>query len=156
MKYISIVFFLLAARLSAQVDTLVVTQDHFSSKKVCKGSKCKYWVDNRRVSKEEFDKHLNEPNIGTCKPCYLIQLDKKKNQMFEGDFYTDCCIGVYILRYSNGKIKVKGQYNVPTKDLLEKDIFKLGYCRPDGEWTYYKENGDIEKKETYKNGELVK
>jgi antitoxin component YwqK of YwqJK toxin-antitoxin module len=61
-----------------------------------------------------------------------------------------------LTRYPNGKIKVKGQYKVPPKDILGKNMYDSGYCRQTGEWKYYKENGDLEKTEVYKDGELIK
>lgn len=146
-------FFLLTLRLTSQVDTLTVVQDHTILEFKCTGSKCKYFVDKRLVTRAEYEKHKNEPSVATCKPCYLRQMNNKGNLMYEGDFYTDCCIGIYIKRFANGKIKVKGQYRIPATKIPD---FNKGDCRPDGEWKYYKENGDIEKIETYKNGELVK
>ena len=151
-----IFFLLITLSMTAQVDTMTVVSDHTTIEKKCSGSKCKYWVDNKLVSPKEYNKHLNEPSMATCKPCYLKQKDSNGNILYEGDFYTDCCIGTYIKRYSNGKIKIKGQYKLPPKDILDKNIYDLGYCRQEGEWKYYKENGEIEKIETYKGGELVK
>ncbi len=94
-------------------------------------------------------------NIADCNPCWLKMYDQKGQLLYEGDFLTDCCIGTYIERYPNGTLKVKGQYKIPPKEILGEDIFNLGYCRRNGEWIYFKINGDIEKKEIYKDGEIV-
>jgi antitoxin component YwqK of YwqJK toxin-antitoxin module len=84
-------------------------------------------------------------------------LDKDGQLFYEGDFYQDCCIGTYIKRYSNGKIKVKGQYKIPPKELIENgNLYENGYCRVHGEWIYYNINGEIEKREIYEDGKLVK
>ncbi len=157
MKIIFKLFFLLSSiNLIAQIDTITLIHDHTLLKKKCKGNDCKYWLEKQRVSQAVYEKHLNEPTISICKPCYLKQEDEKNNLIYEGDFYEDCCIGNYIERYQNGEIKLKGQYKVPTKDILGQNIYNMGFCKRDGEWKYYKKNGEIEKIEIYKDGELVK
>jgi antitoxin component YwqK of YwqJK toxin-antitoxin module len=113
---------------------------------------CKYWLGKKRVTKEEYDQYLLYPNeISKCKPCYLIKKVKGK-VTYEGEFYQDCGIGVYIERYPSGKIKLKGQF----EGFGNGNIYEYansGKCdTKTGEWFYYKENGEIEKKVLYKDG----
>ena len=146
MRTIFKIFFLLFAFVStAQVDT-IIHQNH-QLQFTTTNKKSLYLVDKKEVTKSEYEKAKKQNNnITDCKPCWLRTFDKKGDLLYEGDFYQDCCIGKYILRYSNGNLKLKGQ------------------CKPDktacftkqGEWIYYKINGDIEKTEIYKEGELVK
>lgn len=150
-----LLFLFSATSLIAQVDTLTVAHDHNLLEKKCDGAKCKYFVDNRQVNKAEYEKHINEPSIATCTPCYLKQLDDKGDILFEGDFYTDCCIGTYIERYSNGTIKIQGHYKVPTQEISGNELYNSRFCRRDGEWNYYKENGNLEKTEVYQDGVVV-
>ncbi len=125
--------------------------------KKCKGSKCKYWVDNIRVSEVEYNSNISKASIEKCKPCYLKLNNEKKTLFYEGDFYTDCCIGKYIEKYSSGKTKIQGQYKIPpVEDVKKENLYNMGYCRKEGEWKYFKENGDVEKIEIYKNGDIVK
>lgn len=153
--YILLFICFLTFKISGQTDTLTYEPPSGSTfKKTCnsKGKKCKYWVDGKLTSKANFDNVSSQQDkISLCKPCWLRY--KNKGQLiYEGDFYKDCCIGTYIERYNNGKIKVKGQYKIPPTKIPN---YNAGDCRRHGEWTYYKVSGDIEKKEVYKDGVII-
>jgi antitoxin component YwqK of YwqJK toxin-antitoxin module len=139
----------------SQVDTLIYAPPSGSTfQEICndKGKKCTYWVDGKPTTKANYDNNNTQRNkISLCKPCWLKYKDKGQ-LVYEGDFYEDCCIGTYIERYSNGNLKVKGQYKTPATKIPD---YNKGDCRRHGSWTYYKLNGDIEKQEVYKDGVLI-
>jgi antitoxin component YwqK of YwqJK toxin-antitoxin module len=88
-----------------------------------------------------------------CTPCYLKAYAKNK-LIYEGDFYTDCGVGNYIEYYSNGNIKVKGQYK---RNLIKEwNLSKSNeWCAIKvGVWEYYDEKGNLIKSEEYQNGLL--
>ncbi|HWY10964.1 MAG TPA: hypothetical protein VN026_06555 [Bacteroidia bacterium] len=141
-------------KISGQVDTL--NYEPHETEVACdgKGKKCKYFVDKKPATKSEYDKaQAQSDNLNSCKPCWLKYKDKSGQLVYEGDFYTDCCIGFYVERYSSGKLKLKGQYKTPVAKIPD---YNAGDCRRHGSWTYYKLNGDVEKTEVYKDGELIK
>ncbi|MBK8367996.1 MAG: hypothetical protein IPL10_11385 [Bacteroidetes bacterium] len=119
-------------------------------------TKCKYYIGKKKVTEQEYEDYLKFPDPSSkCTPCYLINKVKGKIT-YEGDFYTDCGIGVYIERYNNGKIKVKGYHKTPLDQNYTK-LFDRGYCSVRiGEWFYYKENGELEKTIVYNDGIEIK
>jgi antitoxin component YwqK of YwqJK toxin-antitoxin module len=147
-------FLLLPMQLMGQLDTLKY-QTHPGLSKTCVGSKCKYFLNGKSIKKADYEKREKETSaIENCTPCYLITYDCNGNFLYEGEMNGDCCIGVFITRYSSGQIKLKAQYKVPT-DKNMNDPYNNGFCRPDGEWIYYNADGSVQKKEVYKNGSLV-
>ena len=150
----AIVTFIITMSVFAQtkVDTLIF-QPH-DTEFDCSGKKCKYFVDKKPATKTQYENAQTQShNIGNCKPCWLKYIDTSEELVYEGDFYTDCCIGIYIERYSDGKLKVKGQFKKPITLIPN---YSSGDCRKHGNWIYYKSNGEIEKKEEYKDGVLIK
>ena len=79
--------------------------------------------------------------------------------MFQGQDIK-CYCGFYREYYSNGKIKINGQYHKLTES--ERKKRKIGIADFDcvnekcGKWVYYDNKGYIIKTEEYKFGELVK
>lgn len=70
--------------------------------------------------------------------------------------------GAYLEYYSNGVIKIKGQYNyklVQIRKTRDKDgsIMKTSIAKQAGTWEYYDSTGRIEKRVTYsKKGKKIK
>jgi antitoxin component YwqK of YwqJK toxin-antitoxin module len=127
-----------------------------SSTGVVGPTNCKYWIGRKLVTKEEYEDCLINPSpFAKCRPCYLI--NKVKNiTTYDGEFYQDCGIGIYIERYKNGKIKTKGQHKKPI-DNNYKEYGLAGKCSTkDGEWFYYKENGELDKKILFRDGIEIK
>jgi antitoxin component YwqK of YwqJK toxin-antitoxin module len=114
------------------------------------GKKFQYYVDGKLSTKAVDLEAIN--SFGKCTPCWLKVIDKNGKLNYEGNFWTDCCIGSYIEWYDNGQIKVRGQYNAPAKG--EEPDFNKGFCKREGLWTYYKRNGGVIRTETYKDGHL--
>lgn len=155
-QIILVLILIISKQVAAQVDTVIYAPKGYSIEKTCnnRGKRCTYKVDDRKVTKAEYGVlSAEQEKVENCKPCWFIYKDSLGKLIYEGDFYQDCCIGTYIERYDNGELKVKGQYKTP---LNKKPDYSQGDCRRDGSWTYYKENGDIDKKELYINGELIK
>ena len=69
--------------------------------------------------------------------------------MYEGEFYTDCCVGKYLRYHSNGQIAEQGQF-VP---LVNGELTEHA-CKKTGHWKYFDENGLLIKEEDYINGEV--
>ncbi|HEV7231115.1 MAG TPA: hypothetical protein VGO45_07300 [Bacteroidia bacterium] len=106
------------------------------------------------MSQSEYEKEkASELGIFKCTPCWFISKEHSGEVIYEGEFNTDCCIGVYIERYRNGAVKVKGQYKTPKSGIPD---YYAGDCRKDGQWTYYTIKGGVSKVEIYKDGKLIK
>jgi len=148
----------------ARLDTLVVYAVNLTSGPWAincstftgKNKAVTYFVDCEKVSYEVYMKYnkANE-NLGKCKPCYLIRLDKNDSIVSEGPQYTDCRIGTIKEYYPNGTIKCIAMYKVNDTGKWNK-LWDRGYCsNRHGVWTWFDESGKIIKTETYKDGELV-
>lgn len=116
----------------------------------------KYFVNCREVSKAEYLKYQEaNDRIKECKPCYMKTLDSNGVLLRIAVQYGDCVVGSWSEYYPNGKIKVSGYYKENDTGNWN-NIWKRGYCsRKEGEWIYYDENGNITKKEKYKDDKLV-
>jgi antitoxin component YwqK of YwqJK toxin-antitoxin module len=149
-RFLLLSVFLLTTAISwAQMDTLTFEPHSVGMKG--EGKKCQYYVDGKLSTKEKYLKVTNDTSksVERCKPCWLRVNDKDGKLNYEGNYWTDCCIGAYIQYYNTGQIKTKGQYKTPGKG-------QNPTCKQEGLWLYYKGNGNIEKTETYKDGQLVK
>jgi hypothetical protein len=91
---------------------------------------------------------------GACKPCLLYTYDDKDQLKYIAYQYLDCLCGSYEEYYSDGQLKVQGQFKkVATENfdnLHARDVCNLR----NGTWTYYLPNGVTEKIETYIDGKL--
>jgi hypothetical protein len=116
----------------------------------------KYFVNCKEVSKEVYLKYKEaNDRIAECTPCYMKMLDTNGVVVRIAAQYTDCAIGNWTEYYPNGKIKVTGHYKENDTGNWN-NLWKRGYCsRKEGDWIYYDENGNIIKREKYKDNELV-
>jgi antitoxin component YwqK of YwqJK toxin-antitoxin module len=114
--------------------------------------KTTYQVDNKQVSKAEYDKyHAAYKNLANCKPCYMRTYTKEEVLLNEGDRYTDCQVGTWKEFYPDGQIKVLGQFRADsTGKWKEKKSDKWCSIR-EGEWTYYNATGAIDSAVHYVN-----
>ncbi len=109
-----------------------------------------YLINGREIDEKEYNFYKkNYDNILVCKPCYLKVYDEFDNLLREAVQYMDCFVGLYIDYYPNGNIKTVGQY----KENLSANWDKASkVCNiKDGIWLYYDINGNLIKKEKYKN-----
>jgi antitoxin component YwqK of YwqJK toxin-antitoxin module len=116
-----------------------------------------YEVNGKRVGKQKFQEYQStRKNIATCRPCILKSYDENENLIREMVSYSDCGVGWFRTYYTNGNLKRSGTYKEnPTGDW--NDIWNRGYCSvPNGQWTYFKENGDTLYSEFWDNGVFIK
>ena len=161
MKIVLTVFSTLISTVTiAQVDTCY--RGDYSSKtiihttpsqegRIKKSKTKKKNTDNNYSNKKNHDLENQEEDSASiyrlCWQKYYVD-----GKLFsEGLTYSDCALGKYTEYYPSGKIRAIKYFK--TNDTNDWTNFP---CSPaDGSWTYYREDGTIEKVETYKDGQLV-
>ena len=95
-------------------------------------------------------------NMESCCPCILESYDENDVLLSESIACTDCGVGWFKKYYSNGKLKLTGQYKEnPTNNW--DDIWRRGYCQVRvGEWKFYNENGERLYSEFWNDGVFLK
>ncbi len=137
----SIILSLILTNSFGQVDTLKTD----TTKSVYKGL-----ITKKLNSKSDAFKV-----IVSCRPCILLKYDSADRLIQKSIQYTDCPVGYFIKYFPNGKVKLVGHYK-EIKTTNWDNIFDKGYCRPDGAWTYFNENGKELYSEYWKDGNFVK
>ena len=120
------------------------------------GGKLTYYKNGKKISKSHYEA-LNKKTIdpNKCKPCYLIAY-QDNTLIYEGDFYTDCGVGLYIEYHPNGIVKSKGDYKRNSEQNWDTDKVDDWCAIKNGKWEYYDEKGIQIKSEQYEYGILVK
>ena len=170
MKIILTLLFLTVSTLTfAQVDTInyrphnstktettvktTKTKDGKVVKSKTKNKKTKYTVDEKKSNKNEYEKSNQESKtIDDCKPCWLRYYDREGKLLQEGLSYSDCALGKRTEYYQSGKIKVIRFFKTNNTN----DWTNFPCSVAEGTWTYYKEDGSVEKTETYVDGKQIK
>lgn len=145
-------------RPKSNTDTLIFYKVNLrSTQGNFKGDEGMYFVNDSFVSKATYMKYsASYENIAKCVPCYLKTLDINDNVIGEGLQYTDCRIGSWKEYYSDGTIKIAGEYRKNLSGNWD-NMYERGYCsKIDGEWQYFDEKGDFLYSEFWKEGEFVK
>lgn len=93
--------------------------------------KCNCTYSEKRWKGNDSDSYYLSNNIGSS---YFIFKDKKNRIIEQGYWLGEFFNGLYISYYKNGKVKSKGKFAGEEKT---------------GEWLYYDEKGNLQKKETY-------
>lgn len=94
--------------------------------------------------------------IDACEPCLLNTYDVDDNLKSSSFQHRTCLCGFYEEYYSDGTKKVSGAYQQNTTGDWE-NMKERGLCNIKiGIWTYYLPNGNIDRKEEYSNGVMVK
>ncbi len=136
-----------------KVDTLVT---HYHSLTwQSSNRKVTYYENGKEISKSKYDalnKETIDPN--DCTPCYLVAY-QDKILIYEGDFYTDCGVGLYIDYYPNGNVKSKGEYKRNIDQNWNIDKVNEWCAVKNGLWEYFDESGNLIKSEQYENGILI-
>lgn len=165
---LTLILFTIYSLAFAQVDTInyrpynttktettvktTVSKDDKIVKKKTKKKKTKYTVEDKNATKKQYENATKESStIGDCKPCWLRYYGKDGKLLQEGLSYTDCALGKRTEYYSSGKIKVIRYYK--TNDTNDWTNFPCSVA--EGTWTYYKEDGTVEKLEKYKDGKII-
>lgn len=144
----------ISINLYCQLDTLTY-RSYPGLSKSCVENKCQYFKNGKKIKEADYIRMEKEGEaISECTPCYLIVKDSNGNFLYEGEMYQDCSIGTMIKRHPNGVVSLRAAYKRVNNNNYA-DLYKDGYCIPDGEWIYYDENGSITKKEIYKEGKLI-
>ena len=140
---------------SSKTETLItktIFKDEELVKTKSKKKRNKYTIDNKKTNKGDYSRiNRQSMTIDDCKPCWLRYFDESGRLFQEGLSYSDCALGERIEYYSSGSIKVSRFYK--TNDANDWVNFPCSVA--DGSWTYYKENGEIERIETYKDGSKI-
>ena len=116
-----------------------------------------YKVNGKIVNKKTYKKYESTwKNMENCCPCILQTYDENEVLLQEYVSCTDCGVGWFKIYYGNGNIKLSGNYKEnPTGNW--DDIYYRGYCNvPNGQWTYFNENGDTLYSELWNNGEFIR
>ena len=116
-----------------------------------------YQADFHNISKAKYNKYQTAfKNIEKCTPCILKTVNENETLLTEGLQYEDCAVGVWYEYYPNGKIKVLGHFKENDSGNWDK-LYERGLCsQREGTWTYYNDDGSIQKTEKYANNVLVK
>jgi hypothetical protein len=78
------------------------------------------------------------PDIRDCSPCWLRTFDQN-GLNYEGEFYLDCCVGIFVRYHPNGLVSERGQYFSLEEINKNQDV----ECLPKGIWKYYDEQGNL-------------
>ncbi|MES2617140.1 MAG: hypothetical protein V4613_04630 [Bacteroidota bacterium] len=112
-----------------------------------------YYINNKEVSRSEYNKNCNQ---GECCPCLYQSYNDSDVLVYEAVTCGECAIGKYSEFYNNGKIKVRGQYETTNQKNFNK-LYKSGNCSiKNGQWVYYKDNGDTAYSEFWDNDKFIK
>lgn len=114
-----------------------------------------YMCNGKEVTKQKFFEYKKFWNAsGACKPCMLYTYDDKNQLKYNAYQYEDCLCGSYTEYYPEKVKKVEGQFKANTTGNWQ-NVTSRNLCNiRDGVWTYYYQNGVIEKTETYIDGKL--
>lgn len=114
-----------------------------------------YMCNGKEVTKQQYLNYKKLWNAyGACTPCLLYTYDDKDELKYTAYQYEDCLCGEYKEYYKDKKIKLVGQFKQNTT--ANWDNYKMrNICNiRDGLWTYYFEDGSVQKTELYEDGRL--
>jgi antitoxin component YwqK of YwqJK toxin-antitoxin module len=119
--------------------------------------KVTYELNGKKISKTTYNKYESTAkNMETCCPCILEVYNENDVLICEAVCCTDCRVGYYKEFYANGFVKLHGHYKENPTENWE-NIWHRRYCSiPDGQWTYFNEDGDTLYSEFWNDGEFVK
>ncbi|MFN8237908.1 MAG: hypothetical protein U0T77_07025 [Chitinophagales bacterium] len=115
-----------------------------------------YMCNGVEITKKKYAEYKLFWNAsGACKPCMLYTYNNKDELKYVAFQYEDCLCGSYKEYYPEGALKTEGQFKPNTSGSWENLKYRNMCSIRDGLWTYYFEDGTIEKTETYKEGKLI-
>lgn len=152
----STVLLLFLLNINAQEIGFVTTYDVNLSDYMTTNGKV-YLANGQVISKEKYDFYKESwTNAKNCKPCEVYTYNAKEELKHVVIQYEGCLLGPFKEFYSDGKIKVEGNFKAnPSNDYSNLRLRGLCSMR-EGFWNYYNESGKLQTVETYENGSLVK
>lgn len=116
-----------------------------------------YQVNGEQVSKFRYKKYTSTwKNMENCCPCVLRTYDVDHILLSEAVSCTDCGVGDFTTYYPNGQVSSSGRYKENATGNWN-DIWDRGFCSvPDGQWTYFNEQGDTLYAEFWKDGIFIR
>ncbi len=114
-----------------------------------------YICNGNEVTKQKYLEYKKFWNaMDACTPCLLYTYDDKSQLKYTAYQYKNCMCGEYKEYYPEKVLKVEGQFKQNT--IGNWDVFKKNnFCNiRNGVWTYYYEDGTVEKTEVYVDGKL--
>ena len=161
---------------SYDLDTIKIT--YFSSAYKSSGpnndNEVIYSVDGKTVSESYYLNLVSEFEnfINNCTPCFVKSTYNSGLTQSLSSNYLETYFGKFIEYHKNGNISIEGNYsslNTHEISILKSKynffqfkkrkqkgslIKKIGF--KEGEWNYYDLNGQLIRKDYYKNGKLIK
>lgn len=115
-----------------------------------------YKVNGNIVSKPVYDKYKSTwKNMERCCPCILESYDENDALLSEAVSCSDCGVGFFKEFYPNGTIRLSGKYKENSSRIWI-NLWERGFCSvPDGQWTYFAENGDTLYSEFWNDGNFI-
>ena len=131
-----------------QIDTITSYDVNLSTYMTTNGRV--YMANEQVISKDKYEFYRkNWEDVKRCSPCEVKTLDGKNRLKHIAIQYGDCFIGPFKEYYSNGKLKVEGNF----KGALDGNYSQLrlnGLCsQREGVWKYYTPEGRLDYLETY-------
>lgn len=115
-----------------------------------------YMCNGVEITKKKYAEYKIFWNAsGACKPCMLYTYNSKDELKYVAFQYEDCLCGSYKEYYPEGAVRTEGQFKVNTTGNWENLKYRNLCSIRDGLWTYYFEDGIIEKTESYNDGKLI-
>jgi antitoxin component YwqK of YwqJK toxin-antitoxin module len=140
-------------KIETTVKATVTKKDGEVVTSTTRNKRTKYTVDNKKSNKKNYDQSSQQSTtIDNCKPCWLRYYDQEGKLLQEGLSYSDCRLGKVVEYYQSGKVKVIRLFK--TNDTNDWTNFPCSVA--EGTWTYYTEDGSVEKTETYIDGKQIK
>ncbi len=114
-----------------------------------------YMCNGAEVTKSRYMEMKRFWNAAdACQPCLLYTYNNKDQLKYVAYQYENCLCGEYKEYYPEGQLKVEGQFRENLTGNWE-NLKQRNLCSVrNGTWTYYLENGNVEKIEVYVDGKL--
>jgi antitoxin component YwqK of YwqJK toxin-antitoxin module len=114
-----------------------------------------YTANGKEIKREKYEEYKNSWEVtASCKPCVMYTFDMNDKIKIISFQYGTCLCGEYTEYFSDGSIRVKGQFQPNTSGSWQ-NMKERGLCNIRiGDWYYYLPNKNVDKVEVYANGVL--
>lgn len=116
-----------------------------------------YLANGKVISKEKHDFYKsNWERLQNCQPCEVYTYNEHDQLKHVAIQFGECLVGPFREYYSDGKVKVEGNFKSNTGNDWSTSLRLRGLCSVrEGVWNYYSPQGKLESVETYQNGKMV-